>query len=167
MSAFDLAGNGGGGSYPCVGDADKAVSPTSGTSPGGSHPYDTRRGKVGEMGAHTSNTGMKGKVVIWKRSEGFFFKGVESGRFSCLSWLFFWGCPAECFEREVDHAKKGKETTQGGQHLPAATAGSPGPRSDNSSACEAPAGWDFLGEPRCTYGFFPGSCWVFKDEFLR
>lgn len=104
MSAFGLAGNGGGGSYPCVGDADKAVSPTSGTSPGGSHPYDTRRGKEGEMGAHTSNTGMKGKVVIWKRSEGFFFKGVESGRFSCLSWLFFFGCPAECFEREVDHA---------------------------------------------------------------
>lgn len=101
---------------------------------------------------------------VWKAES---FLGVESGWFSCLSWLFFWGCPAECFEREVDHAKKGKETTQGGQHLPAAAPGSPGPRSDNSSACEAPAGWDFLGEPWCSYGFFPGSCWVFKDEFLQ
>ena len=97
MSAFGLAGNGGGGSYPRVGDADKAVPPTSGTSSGGSYPYDTGRGKEGEMGAHTSNTGMKRKVVIWKRSECFFFKGVESGWFSCLSWVFF-GCAAESFE---------------------------------------------------------------------
>ncbi len=70
MAAFGLAGSGGGGSYPCVGDADAAVSPTSGTNSGGSHPYDTRGGKEGEMGGGTSNTGMKGNNVIWKCLEG-------------------------------------------------------------------------------------------------
>ena len=94
MSAFGLAGNGGGGSYPCVGDADKAVPPTSGTSSGGSYPYDTRRGKEGEMGAHTSNMGMKGKVAIWKRLEGRIFFRSRVRLVFVPFMAFFLGLPS-------------------------------------------------------------------------
>ena len=167
VSACGLAGNGGGGSYPCVGDADKAVSPTSGTSPGGSYPYDAGRGKEGEMGAHTSNTGMKGKVVIWKRSEGSFFSGVESGWFSCLSCFFFW-LPSWMFctwswprqEREGNNAR-GANIFQ----LPLQVVQVP--EVITQVRVKHQQAGIFWVSHDALMAFFPGSCWVFKDEFLR